>query len=187
MLRFKSQEDAVHAARAIIEIRNVEEVSLFGAREEIVAEARFHIQFHIPKSRQIIALVLVLGTAILVPRVLLFALISRITPATAEVTAWALIALLLVLLSLFLVGSRRTYKVWLSQEDHSILVRTGENYYHIVPTRVEWKESKTFILRYSWHWVELTFATVEEADKLVQLVKTSFPKLEIIHPSSTRV
>ena len=67
---------------------------------------------------------------------------------------------------------------WLRFEGKSFAVRTEQDWATIVPKAIEWKSTQSFVLKGSGTKVDILLPTEEDAARVVQRIRTSFPEIK---------
>ncbi len=110
-------------------------------------------------------------------------------PRTLDLGAFIAALLFLVFLgtpvSVWLRITKGAVPVWLRQEGNVLLLKTMDGSGPLVPTKVELKDSTSFVLRMRRRRIDLKFRNSDEAGKAIRLLKANYPELEVNYENIT--
>ncbi len=76
----------------------------------------------------------------------------------------------------------KTAPIWLRLEGSTLYLRTMGGSAPLIPSKVEWKDQKTFVVRTRRGRLELVFTSPEKAVEAFRFIQTTFPGVEVVHP-----
>ncbi len=170
VLRFRDQEAAKRAADSILEVESVREEPLPPPAEEVMAEMRLGL----PKLATLWLTLVVVVAVWVFPRTLYLGTFIA-----------ALLFLVFLPVSVWLRITRGTVPVWLRQEGNVLWLRTMDGSGPLVPTKVELKDSTSFLLRMRRRPIDLKFRNSDEAGKAIRLLKANYTELEVNYENTT--
>ena len=170
LLRFKTHDDAKRAAAVLLE--------LGGVREEPLPLQAFEIPARMKSRFSVISLFWILMIVVLAlvtfPRTLVVALLE----------GWGIgVLFLLAIGSLNLLPLiYRTEPAWLRRQGDSLFLRTLNGSVPLIPLKVEWRDSKSFLIKTQKLRLKLSFKSSEDASAAFQLLKERCPTMETVPP-----
>jgi hypothetical protein len=175
VLRFKTEAEAQRAASAILEVESVGEELTPLPGEEVSAE--INIAFGRLFSLWLLFWLVVL-TLLLIPTFLK-------TFDLNVLGSWILLVLAFLAPRLILRRlAGKTNSVWVRREGNTLYLRSLGGKMPLVPSKVEWKDHRTFVVRTGRRRMELVFPTAEKALEALRLIQTCLPGIEVFHRES---
>jgi hypothetical protein len=170
-LRFKTAEEASRAASAVREIGVIVEEPL-AAVDEIQVQVRF-----LYTLGELFVLAYAFSIRLLILGLLAFVFFS-VLDFGPPVSAVLIVLYVIVFVWGLWERTRRRTDAWLRFEGKSFAVRTEHDWRTMVPNAIEWKSTRSFVLKGSGTKVDILLPTEEDAARVAQRLRTGFPKIK---------
>ena len=168
-LRFKTAGEASRAASTIRETWLVVE-------EPLVPVEEIEVQVRVLYSLGQFVITYMFSFRLVLVGFIVYAILSVFGSGMLAPTI--LVSLYVALYVWALWEKRKRRKGWLRFEGKSFAVRTEQDWATIVPKAIEWKSTQSFVLKGSGTKVDILLPTEEDAARVVQRIKTSFPEIK---------
>jgi hypothetical protein len=171
-LRFKTAEEASRAASTIRETWLVVE-------ETPVPVEEIEVQVRVLYSLGQFVITYMFSFRLVLVGFIAYAILSVFG---SGMLAPAILVSLYVALYVWALWEKRKRRTgWLRFEGKSFAVRTEHDWAAIVPKAIEWKSTQSFVLKGSGTKVDILLPTEEDAARVVQRLRTSFPEIKEAH------